>query len=199
MYIPDYFNEADNNKAISFIRTNSFGQLTSQVGGKLIASHLPFMIDKEGSKLLCHVARENPQWQNIEEQDVLVTFQGAHDYISPSWYTSPGVPTWNYQAVHVYGICKAINSPDKLKEIVEELTLSYEANYEKPWSPKYSETMLKYIVGIELTIREIQCKFKLNQNRSETDRAGVISALEDQGSETLANVMRENERSKYSK
>lgn len=193
MYIPDHFNEPDRNIAISFIKANAFGQLLSLVDGKIYASHLPFLINNEGSKMLCHLARQNPQWENIENQDVLVTFQGTHDYISPGWYSSPGVPTWNYQVAHVYGTCKTIHSAEELKDIVEKLTLNYESNLSKPWDPEYSETMLKNIVGIEITVRDIQCKFKLNQNRSEKDRAGVITSLEKQGSEKLARVMREKE------
>tara|TARA_R110000772_G_scaffold30532_14_gene75736 strand:- start:3233 stop:3817 length:585 start_codon:yes stop_codon:yes gene_type:complete len=193
MYIPGHFDQPDRDKAISFIRANSFGQLVSLVEGRLFASHLPFMISNDGSAMLCHLARQNPQWEDVEAQEVLVTFQGPHDYISPSWYTAPGVPTWNYQVVHVYGNCRSIHSPDELKAIVERLTQCHESKFQIPWIPKYSEAMLKSIVGVEVSVTEIQCKFKLNQNRSEQDRAGVIAALDEHGSGNLAAVMRENE------
>ena len=193
MYIPDHFNEPDRDKAVAFIRANAFGQLVSLVDGKLFASHLPFLINKDGNKMLCHLARQNPQWENIEAQDVLVTFQGSHDYISPNWYKSPGVPTWNYQVAHVYATCRLVHSPEELKDIVEKLTLTYESNFASPWKPQYNKAMLKNIIGIDFSISDIQCKFKLNQNRSEIDRAGVVSALEEHGSEKLAKVMRENE------
>ncbi len=38
-----------------------------------------------------------------------MTLQGPHDYISPSWYSSPGVRTWNYQPVHFYGKCSVFD------------------------------------------------------------------------------------------
>lgn len=192
MYIPDHFNVPDINTAIAFIRANAFGQLVSQVDGQLFASHIPFLISGDGDRMFCHIARKNPQWQGIETQDVLVTFQGPHDYISPSWYSAPGVPTWNYQAAHVYAGCRAIHAPDELREIVEKLTRTYEAKFEKPWQPRYSETMLKNIVGLVFNVRDIQCKFKLNQNRSETDRTNVVAALDALGSAALAGVMRDN-------
>lgn len=31
---------------------------------------------------------------------VLTVFQGAHAYVSPTWYEGAGVLTWNYTAVH---------------------------------------------------------------------------------------------------
>ncbi len=181
-------------KTISFIRTNSFGQLVSLVEGRLFASHLPFMIADDGSTMLCHLARQNPQWEHIEAQEVLISFQGPHDYISPGWYTSPGVPTWNYQVVHVYGNCSPIHSPDELKAIVERLTQNYESKFQNPWVPKYSEALLKNIVGLEVSVNEIQCKFKLNQNRSEQDRARVTATLDEYGSGKLATAMRENKK-----
>ena len=103
MYIPKHFNVSDKEEILAFIKGNSFGQLISLVEGKLFSSHIPFLFRGENQSLLCHVAKNNPQWENIEGQEVLITFQGPHDYVSPSWYSSPGVPTWNYQSVHIYG------------------------------------------------------------------------------------------------
>ncbi len=191
MYIPKHFDQPDKDKAIVFIRANAFGQLVSSVDGRLFGSHVPFMISSDGSTMLCHMARQNPQWDGIEGQEVLITFQGPHDYISPSWYTSPGVPTWNYQVAHVYGTCRTIHLPAELKSIVERLTQSYESQFQKPWRPQYSETMLKGIVGLEISITDIQCKFKLNQNRSQQDRLGVIAGLEERDSGELVAAMRE--------
>jgi transcriptional regulator len=192
MYIPKHFNQPDKIEAISFIERNSFGQLISMVEGHLFTSHLPFLISSDGSAMLCHMARQNPQWETIEGQEILVTFQGPHDYISPGWYTSPGVPTWNYQVAHVYGICRVIHSAEELAAIVERLTQNQESRYQKPWTPEYSESMLKGIVGLEVSVTEIQCKFKLNQNRSAKDRSGVIGALEEQGSGELASAMKKS-------
>lgn len=190
MYIPNHFEQPDKGESVAFIRENSFGQLVSLVEGRPFASHLPFMINGDGSIMLCHLARPNPQWEHTEGQEVLVTFQGPHDYISPTWYAAPGVPTWNYQAAHVYGTCRVIHTADELKAIVERLANSHESGYEKPWTPKYNESMLKGIVGLEISVREIQCKFKLNQNRSAQDRIGVIEALETAGSSDLASAMK---------
>lgn len=186
MYIPKHFNVTDKEEILAFIKANAFGQLISLVEGKLFSSHLPFHLENDDQSLICHVAKNNIQWKNIEEQEVLVTFQGPHDYVSPSWYSSPGVPTWNYQSVHVYGKPKIISDKEKLSHILNELTKTYESSFEKPWNPEYKESMLNAIIGIEIKITDIQCKYKLSQNRSEEDRTQVIEEHNKRGSTQLS-------------
>lgn len=189
MYIPKTFEITDPSVIFSFVRANAFGQLISTVEGRLFSTHVPFLVSSDNSMLLGHIAQRNPQALEIDQQEVLVTFQGAHDYISPSWYSSPGVPTWNYQAVHVYGNCKTFDETDRLKELVETLTVVYEAASPCPWAPDYNPRLLRAIVGIELKITDVQCKFKLSQNRSEQDRVQVIAQLKRKGSSELAEAM----------
>ncbi len=189
MYTPKYFEITDSQEINRFIEQNSFGQLISTVEGRLSATHLPFLFDTERSQLLCHFAKPNPQWEQIEGQEVLVILQGAHGYISPSWLDSPAVPTWNYQTVHIYGTCKIIHETEKLKQIVDALTAKYELAFDEPWQPAYNESLLQGIVGIEIDITEIQCTFKLNQNRSQQDRELVIEELKAISSKALAQVM----------
>ena len=192
MYIPKHFAVTDDNEVFRYLDHNGFGQLISQVEGRLFVTHLPFLLNDAHTALFGHIAKRNPQWQNIEQQEVLVTFQGPHDYISPQWYLAPGVPTWNYQAVHVYGRCRVIHDEEQLRRIVESLTAKYEAAFEQPWQPEYSDKLLKVIVGLEVTITEIQTKYKLNQNRSEQDQQRVIEMLRIRGSAEVAKAMDEH-------
>jgi len=186
MYIPKHFNITDKEEILAFIKANAFGQLISLVEGKLFSSHIPFFLGNDNQTLNCHIAKSNPQWESIENQEILVTFQGPHDYVSPSWYNSPGVPTWNYQSVHIYGKPQLITETEKLSSIVNELTGIYESALEKPWEPEYKKSMLKAIVGIEIKITDIQCKYKLSQNRPEDDRLQVIEEHKKRGSSELS-------------
>ena len=122
MFIPQHFEVTDREEILSFIKANSFGQLISSIEGRIFSSHIPFFLGNEGQTIICHIAKRNPQWEDIEDQEVLATFQGPHDYIYPSWYSCPAVPTWNYQAVHVYGKPRLITEIEKLKSIVNDLT-----------------------------------------------------------------------------
>jgi transcriptional regulator len=190
MYVPEHFKVSDADEIFQFVDAHAFGQLISRQDGDIMASHLPFLLAADRQHLHCHLARQNPQWQQLEGQRVLVSFQGAHDYISPSWYQSAGVPTWNYQAVHVYGHCRVFEDPESLAEVVEALSRRYESRFEAPWQPQYRDAMLKAIIGVEITIDEVQCKYKLSQNRPAADQPGVVENLERLGSHDLATAMR---------
>ena len=193
MHIPDFFKVTDKREIHTFIEANAFGQLISDSADRLFSTHLPFLLSDDKTKLFGHLAKQNPQSKDIQGQEVLVTLQGAHDYISPSWYLASGVPTWNYQAVHIYGHCKVFSDVEKLKQIVNALTAKYEASFPNPWQAEYNSSMLNAIVGIEIDITEIQCQYKLSQNRSAQDKKQVIKQLKSNGSNQLAQAMKRNE------
>jgi len=190
MYVPEKFKIDDTDEIFAFLAANAFGQLISQHDGRLMVSHLPFFIAEDRATLKCHVARQNPHWHEIEGQQVLATFLGPHDYISPAWYRGAGVPTWNYQAVHVYGRCRVFEDAETLASVVETLSQRYESAFEKPWQPQYRDAMLKAIVGVEISIDEIEAKYKLSQNRPAADHQGVVDHLDELGSTALATAMR---------
>ena len=191
MYVPRHFSEDDGEKLTAFIDENAFGVLVTVAEGRPFASHIPFLYERNANVLLGHVARANPQWQHFSNAaDVMVLFQGPHAYISPSWYVSPGVPTWNYVVAHVYGAARVVDDPSRIKGIVEALTEKNERDNNTPWVPTYDPKMLGAIVGIEITVKEVQGKLKLSQNRSAADRAAVVSQLEASGSENNAALAR---------
>jgi transcriptional regulator len=189
MYIPKYFEITDKNEQFAFIAANGFGQLISTSNDRPCSTHLPFLLSEDKTKLLAHLAIQNSQADNINGQQVLVTLQGAHDYISPSWYEGAGVPTWNYQAAHIYGVCQTFTDAERLEHVVNKLTAKYEASMPSPWQPDYNPKMLNAIIGIEISINEIQCKYKLSQNKSEQDQQQVINQLNANCSKSVAKAM----------
>ena len=189
MYIPEYFREKNEDQIFAFLQANAFGQLISHVEGRLFCTHLPMLLADDRKSLLGHLAKANPQWQELMGQEVLVTFQGPHDYVSPSWYSKPAVPTWNYQAVHVYGHCALIEQETELAQMVDDLSRVYESAFETPWQPQYAAAMLKSIVGVRIEISEIQCKFKISQNRSLQDQENVAEQYKLSGQTDLYQVM----------
>ncbi len=193
MYIPKHFEVTDRAEVFAFIEANAFGQLISSVSGRPFSTHMPFLLNRVQTLCLGHLAKQNPQHRELDGQQVLISLQGPHDYISPSWYAAPGVPTWNYQAVHLYGQCRVFTDPERLKSVVDSLTERYESAFEKPWLPEYKASMLGAIVGVEVTVTEIQCKYKLSQNRSRQERLQVTAQLEKLGSADLAAAMRRSE------
>jgi transcriptional regulator len=187
MYIPKYFKVTNFDEIREFVQMNSFGTLITTKKGKPIATHLPLQLMKEEDAyyITGHMAYGNPQWRTFETcEDVLVTFQGPHAYISSSWYEQENVPTWNYQAVHVYGTAHILDE-EELKLDLTRLLQKYENHREKPvlWdklSPSLLEKELKGIVGFKIKVGEIQAAYKLSQNRNETDYVNIIEQLQNE-------------------
>lgn len=187
MYIPKYFKVTNFDEIQEFVQMNSFGTLITTKKGKPIATHLPLQLMKEEDAyyITGHMAYGNPQWKTFETcEDVLVTFQGPHAYISSSWYEEENVPTWNYQAVHVYGTAHILDE-EELKQDLTRMLQKYEKHRENPvlWdklSPSLLEKELKGIVGFKIKVGEIQAAYKLSQNRNETDSVNIIEKLQNE-------------------
>lgn len=123
MYIPKNLTLTDLNIIKDFITEHSFGVLISP---DLTATHLPFMYENDGNNLGClfgHFAKANTHWQLADKQRVLVIFSGPHAYISPNWYNSkPAVPTWNYAAVHCYGVLTLLDDDENQAAMAKLIT-----------------------------------------------------------------------------
>jgi transcriptional regulator len=187
MYIPKAFQVSDHSVLGEFIEHHSFATLVSMVDGKPFATHLPLLFDRTRSAqgaLLGHVARANPQWRVFDgQQETLAIFQGPHAYVSPSWYaTSPAVPTWNYTAVHVYGVPQVIDDEQAFSSLLDRLIAYYEAGMPQPWPgilpADFRATLMQGIVGFVMPIDRIEGKFKLSQNRSRADQRRVVEHFE---------------------
>ncbi|MFS0664962.1 FMN-binding negative transcriptional regulator [Bacillus mojavensis] len=199
MYIPKYYKVTNVDDIWDFVQNNSFGTMVTTAQGKPIATHLPLQLIKEGDTyyITGHIAYGNPQWRTFEAcEDVLVMFQGPHAYISSSWYEKENVPTWNYQAVHVYGTASILNE-EELKHDLTMLLQTYEKHRKNPvlWdklSPQLLESQLKGIVGFKMKVGEIQASYKLSQNRNEEDYMNIIDQLRNEGdsnSKQMAELM----------
>jgi transcriptional regulator len=199
MYIPKYFKVTNVDEIWDFVQKNSFGTIVTTEQGKPIATHLPLQLIKEGDTyyITGHMAYGNPQWRTFETcEDVLVMFQGPHAYISSSWYKEENVPTWNYQAVHVYGTASILDE-EELKQDLTMLLQKYEKHRKNPvlWdklSPEVLEKQLKGIIGFKIKVQEIQAANKLSQNRNEEDYHNIVNKLfeeKDMNSQQMAQLM----------
>lgn len=188
MFIPKYYKVTDFEKIKEFINANSFGTVVTTEKGKPIATHIPLQLNKNGEEyyITGHVSYGNRQWRTFETcEEVLVIYQGSHAYISSSWYGHENVPTWNYQAVHIYGKATILEE-DELKDDLAQLLKKYEKHRKAPilWenlSSQLLEKEIKGIVGIKIKINEIQAADKLSQNRNEEDYLSIIKHLKKEG------------------
>lgn len=96
----------------------------------------------------------------------------------------------DYQTVHVYGKPSLITETEDLRSIVNELSSIFESSFETPWVPEYQDSLLGVIVGIEININQVQCKYKLSQNRSERDKKQVTEEFINKGMVQLSQAMK---------
>lgn len=187
MYVPAHFALTGRDAILDLVRQYSFATLVTVDDGVPVATHLPFMLDPdrgEQGTLIAHLARANSQWRTFTgDREALVIFQGPHAYISPSWYeTHPSVPTWNYIAVHAYGIPSLIDDEQRVRSLLNDLVGQHEP-VDSGWTLESAEAyvarMLPAIVAFEMPITRLEAKAKLSQNRDATDRANVAAALAD--------------------
>jgi len=152
----------------------------------------------ECTKLVSHMARANPQWQDFSSStEVLSVFTGPHAYISPSWYTTDqAVPTWNYAAVHIYGYPRIINDPEEVVACLDKAVAFFERTAKEPWTNRLPEDLqsrlINAIVAFEITVTRTEGVFKLGQNRSAEDLNGVHNALSkstNQQNQQIADLM----------
>lgn len=186
MYRPSAFQEDNVDKLVAFMQANSFSTLVTISEGVPCASHVPLVVTVESGvvKLIGHLAKQNPQWQAFEAAESLAIFTGPHAYVSPALYEKrESVPTWNYIAVHAYGMPKIMTLnefPDAMNQMINEMVDTYEASYKSHWhslSHSFREGMMNGIVGFEMTVTRLEGKYKLSQNRSQTDQRNVSDAL----------------------
>jgi transcriptional regulator len=185
MYTPRHF-AAEEAAGLDLIERNGFGALVMSADGAPEISHLPFVLDRAGNRLLAHVARANPIWKLMDgTAEATAVFQGPNAYVSPDWYEKPkaAVPTWNYAAVHVHGRPVPLDDAGLL-DLLVRLSALHEAKLapKRPWTVDKLEAtqfaaLRKAIVGFALPLARIETKIKMSQNRTPADHERVRSAL----------------------
>jgi len=191
MYLPAAFHDQDIARLQQQMQACRLAIVVTHGDSGLQASHVPLLLDRAAGPfgtLRGHLARANPQWQDLANgSEALVIFSGADAYVSPNFYPSKAehgkaVPTWNFLAVHATGTAEVFSDAERLRALVSQLTDRHEAGQAKPWAVNdapadYLQSMLKAIVGFELPISRLEGKRKLSQNRSAEDIAGVRQGL----------------------
>ena len=194
MYIPEFNRQEDRSVTLAFMRANPFAILVSTAAGIPFATHLPFLVDEVGDQVVLrsHMAKANPHWKSMGEQESLVIFHGPHAYISPSLYEiRESVPTWNYAAVHVYGEPTLFSDEEGLKETLHWMINTFDSSYLTQWSElndQYRSRMMQHIVGFEIKAKRLEAKFKLSQNRTKGEQARVMQSLSQSTDSNISGV-----------
>jgi transcriptional regulator len=201
MYSPPYNRPEDRGEILAFMRANDFPLLVTGTGGTLHASHLPVVVSERGEDLFLdmHMAKNNPQWREFFDEEVMVVFLGPHAYVSPRWYEQKErVPTWNYAAVHAYGTPKTVEGRAPKYAGQERLV----ATHDPEWLPafrnlreEYVTSMLEGIVNFEIKVTRVETRWKLSQNRGRREMELIAAELEkspDSSARALAALTRKH-------
>lgn len=205
MHCPAMFKEDRPDVMADLIRHYPLGMLITHSQEGLCANLIPFyLIERKGGTILqAHLARGNAQLHALRDgAEVLVTFQGPQSYITPNWYPSKAkhgevVPTWNYAMVQARGTPSVFDDPAWLQQQITALTRQQEAPLPHPWQVSdapaaYIEKNIKGIVGVEIAISRLEGKWKVSQNRSETDKQGVVDGLQHSGQHAMSELVASN-------
>ncbi len=197
MYKFKYFTETDAEKVIAFMKENSFAIITG-IGEYPVATHIPLEIITENESIVFtgHIMRNSDHHKAfVNNENVLVIFNGPHCHVSASWYTNPLVgSTWNYMTVQAKG---KISFGDEVytRKMVEDLTNKYEKSESKAAFNKlpaeYVDRMVKAIAGFTIKVEGLDNVFKLSQNHDEETRHSIVEHLLKSGSDSEKKIAKE--------
>jgi len=199
MYIPPKFKLKDETQIRAYIRQYPFATLITAVNNHPIATHLPFILEQKEEQwyLLSHMAKANPQWKLLEKNQPLVIFQEPHAYISPTYYEKEeNVPTWNYVAIHVYGIVEMLLEPEQAVDVLEKTIDVFEKNFQGQWKnldTGYKKRLLNGMVAFRIKIQNFEAKEKLSQNKTIEEQQTISDGLldaSDSSAQQLGEIMK---------
>ncbi len=204
MYIPPHFKLVDQVDALKFMRAYPFGILVSAANNRPLATHIPFIFAEargthKALRIQSHLAAANAQVEALTDGPLLCIFSEPHAYISPSLYNRiENVPTWNYVAVHAYGLARVMTGRSEKIALLEAMIEVFEPAYKTHWAAmlasgsRYVEENLHELCAFEIEVTELQAAAKLSQNKSAEEReriASHLSACKDDASRDLAAYM----------
>lgn len=184
LYVPDHF--LNKSKEIELVRKYPFATLISNSGGSLEISKIPLLLKTDGDDLVFegHFSKANPHWKTISNDPKLtLIFDGAHDYVSPTWYSDPvkNVPTWNYSSVIAEVEGEVIQDKEWIAKSLGDLANNFENN--RVWidsvDKEFFGNLTNGVVGLRAKVTSIKSKFKLSQNREGKDQIQVIEKFKE--------------------
>jgi transcriptional regulator len=202
MHTNPAFRAADRETNLAFARQRGFGVLSVNGPDGPLISHIPFVLNADGTMADIHLTRSNPIARSALPAAAVIAVIGPDAYISPDWYEVPDqVPTWNYVAVHLRGRLVALDE-SVMRDHVDDLSAVHEGRLlpKKPWhSDKMAEgvmpRMMRMILPFRLEIPAVDGTWKLSQNKDADVQARTATALarqEDAGARAIAALMRSN-------
>lgn len=179
-----------------FVRAIGFGMVFAGTPDGPRVAHVPFVF-LDADRIGFHLARGNGITKHLDGKEALFVVNGPDAYVSPDYYgINNQVPTWNYLAVEMQGFIRRMSQRDLIAQ-VDALSAEQERRLApKPeWTRAKMEDglfdkMIGAITGFELRVTAWRSTAKLGQNKPAEARARVADALDTQGRNAIAHLMR---------
>lgn len=178
------FHDAAQARNLAFARARSFGVLAISTDAAPHLSHVPFLLNAEGTAADLHLVRSNPIARMGEGPfAATIAVSGPDSYVSPDWYgVADQVPTWNYIAVHLSGTFVRLPQ-ETMRDMLDRQSAGFEGRLtpKTPWqtrkmTPEVLDKMMRMIVPFRFTVTGIDGTWKLGQNKPEAVR--IVAARE---------------------
>lgn len=184
MYQPKKYLKKDPDFVFDFIQQHPFATFIIN-GNRLLATHIPVLLtgNKDNFTLYAHIANHNEQFKFLKDgAEALFVFQGAHGYVSSSWYKEKDISTWDYSAVHV-NVKLKIQTEEELADSLRNLVFKFEKDQEEPLffdniPQELVDDHLPRITGFWAKPFKIEAIAKLHQGFGKDDLHTVVSQLE---------------------
>lgn len=169
---------------LAFARHRGFGTLCLNGPQGPMLSHVPFVLNDDGTAAELHLVRSNPIARAVTEATpAVLAVTGPDGYVSPDWYGVPDqVPTWNYVAIHLRGHLMPAD-PGTLRAHLDTVSAAFEGRLPKtPWTTdKMTEgvmdRMMRQILPFRFAVAEVHGTWKLNQNKTDAARLAAAGAI----------------------
>ena len=183
MYQPKKYKKQDPEYLYEFIKQHPFASFILK-GNRLLATHIPVLLegDSQNFRLYAHIANHNEQLQFLKnDAEALMIFQGAHGYVSSSWYQEKDISTWDYSAVHV-NVKLILQTREELETSLVNLVHRFEKDqsnplYYKDIPKQMLDDHLPLITGFWAEPFKIEGVAKLHQSYKKKDVESVIHHL----------------------
>lgn len=183
------FHDADTARNLGYARDRGFGVLAAMGTDAPLISHIPFLLNDDGTIAELHLLRSNPITRALKTPvAVKIAVSGPDSYISPDWYgVDDQVPTWNYIAVHLTGMLE-LRPQDELHDLLDRQAAFYEDRLlpKPPWKTAkmtagVMEKMMRMIVPCRMKVTGVDGTWKLGQNKPDGARRAAADQVKGYG------------------
>ncbi len=168
-----------------FVAAQGFGHLVAGGRDRDLPVVVPTQFVLGDEEIVLHLARPNPIWSAIEENDqVMLSVAGDWAYIPSEWKAignedpRMGIPTTYYAAVQLVGTARALDDADAVAAVLREQLDDLQPEVDVA-DPRDHGAKLGAIRGLRISVTEVRAKFKYGGNVDVDHRHAVAARLAD--------------------